>query len=637
LSAWLLDRPLAVGPQELPGRVFVAAHQPGLADDGLVGPRYIAYQRARARAGAAMQITGAMPVAPSEVWAGFALTAARDAAVEGFKRLADAVRGEGGRMLGQLAHAGPTELGGADVLGPSRIVSEVSRQVVRPTSDADLDRMLEQFAAAAARCARGELDGVEVSLAHGLLLAAFVSPFTNRREDGLGGTVAQRLAYPLRVVDAVRDAVGAERIVGVRLAGDELVDGGLTPATIGEVASALEPHADYLNVTIGNNNALEARVRHWAPTPSDSRLFRAAARAVKAVVSVPVAMAGRVVDLDEANAIVAAGDADLVGMVRAHIADPELLSKARAGRRAEIRPCVGANVCVDRSLTDKPIACLHNPDVAAPGEPARTLAGRTAVVVGGGPAGLEAARRLARRGAAVILHERDRRLGGQMADWALAPSRREVARALAWWERELERLGVDVRLGSPADPSLTGDDLVVVATGAAAAPLEAVEHDDSVDTVDVRSALRTGVGDRRAVVYDALGDLDAMLVCERLVALGARDVALATGRVHAGEGAGITTLFPMLRTLAELGVELIERVRLRSIGGGRLALEGVFGGAPRWVEADVVVPWLGGVSRTELVDELRAGGREPILVGDALRPRRVEDAVAEAARAVDSL
>jgi 2,4-dienoyl-CoA reductase-like NADH-dependent reductase (Old Yellow Enzyme family) len=586
-----------------------------------------------------MQITGAMPVVPSEAWGGHCLTAAEDDVMEGFKRLGDAVRGEGGRMLGQLAHAGPTEYGGPDVVGPSRLVSEVTRQVVRPATTEDLERLIEQFAAAASRCVRGELDGVELSMAHGLLLASFLSPFTNHRDDDYGGSLERRASYPLKVLAAVRGVVGSDRILGVRLVGNELVDGGITPATVGEFASLLEPYVDYLNVTIGNNNQLEARVRHWAPTPASSESFRQAARAVKIAVSLPVGVAGRIVNLDDANEIILAGEADLVGMVRAHIADPELLEKARRGRRSQIRPCVGANVCINRLLDEKPIACLMNPDLAGQREEARRLAGQAAMVIGGGPAGLEAARRLALSGAAVDLFESQDHLGGQMADWALAPCRREVTNGIEWWGRELERLGVHVHLAATADATVVdaaGPDVLVVAAGAVPAPLQLPHVEDSMPVIDVVTALREGVGHRRAVVYDMLGDIDAMLVSERLATLGA-EVTLVTSRLHPGEGAGITTLFPMLRRLGEIGICTIERARLRAISGDQVHFSGVFGQHVDSVCADVLVPWLGGQSRSAGVGDARARGHRPLVVGDALRPRRVDIAVRESARAIDRL
>jgi 2,4-dienoyl-CoA reductase-like NADH-dependent reductase (Old Yellow Enzyme family) len=237
---WLLDEPIQVGRLRLRGRVYVPAHQPGLAEGGRPGERYIAYQRARARAGVAMQVTGATPIAPSRVWNDICLWNVDESIVPGYQRLADAVHEEGGQMLAQLAHPGPTELVGPDVLGPSRDFSEVNRQVVRPATAGQLASIVAQYAEAADRCRRGGLDGVEISMAHGLLLAAFLSPLHNHRDDEYGGSFERRLHLPIQVLDAVREALGPDLLLGIRLGVDDLVEGGIRPADAARVATALE-------------------------------------------------------------------------------------------------------------------------------------------------------------------------------------------------------------------------------------------------------------------------------------------------------------------------------------------------------------------------------------------------------------
>jgi 2,4-dienoyl-CoA reductase-like NADH-dependent reductase (Old Yellow Enzyme family) len=631
---WVLDEPIQVGPLPLRGRVYVPAHQPGLAEDGQPGERYIAYQRARARAGVAMQVTGATPIAPSRVWNDICLWNVDESIVPGYRRLADAVHEEGGRMLAQLAHPGPTELVGPDVLGPSRDFSEVNRQVVRPATTAQLRTIVQQYAEAADRCRRGGLDGVEISMAHGLLLAAFLTPLHNQRDDEYGGSFERRLRLPIEVLDAVREAVGPDLAVGIRLGVDDLVDGGLRPADAARVAAALESRADYVSVMVGNNNRLEARVRHWPPTPAPFGLFRDVARTIKQAVSVPVAAVGRITTAALANDLVVAGDTDLVGMVRAHIADPDLLVKSRAGRVPDVRPCVGANVCVNNLLAEEPLTCLVNPDVGHESEPPLTqdTGGTRAVVVGAGPAGMEAARRLAMRGYAVTLFERADEVGGQVLSWTASTSRREVRRFLDWQLRGLRELGVDLRLGTEADADLIASShpgLTVLATGARAAAPAGLRSDGSVRLADpLGGADWTG----HVVVYDGVGELDGALLAERAAEGGADSVTLVTGRLHVGEGDGITTLFPMIRRLAELGVAVVERAVPSAASNGRVELTGVFGEVREPVRADTLVTWVGGIADPSLREELMARGIQPVEVGDALRPRRATDAVREGAR-----
>lgn len=634
-----IDAPIRIGPVTLPRRVFLPAHQPGLAEDGTPGERYIAYHRQRARAGAAMQITGATPVVASSQWSRICLWNIDEAIVPGYHKLGAAVRAEGGRMLAQLAHPGPTEYSGPLVFGASRDLSEPTRQVAVPATRTQLADVVEQYAAAADRCRRGELDGVEISLAHGMLLAAFLSPLTNHRDDEFGGDFEGRLRLPIQVLDAVRSMLGPDMILGIRLGSDDLVAGGLTPADAALIAQALESRVDYVNVMVGNNNRLEARVRHWPPTPAEPGLFRSVAHTVKEAISKPVATVGRILTLQLADELIAAGDADLVGMVRAQIADAELIAKSRAGRAADVRPCIGANVCVNELLRDHPLSCMVNPDARTSTDlaDAPRLDGHRAVVVGGGPGGLEAARRLAVRGAAVTLFEAEPELGGQLAQWAKAPSRRELMRWVEWEERQLRTTGVDLRLATratAADVLALHPDTVVVATGSAQVATSLAADDGTVARLTPAEAFRGPVSAHRVLVFDEIGDLDGALVAEHLQALG-HQVLLATSRIHVGEGEGINTLFTMLRRLAEAGIDTVERMRPVSIERGAVLLEGVFGGPDRLVPTDVMVGWSGGDPVRDLVDGLDGAGLDPLVIGDAVRPRRVLDATVEAKLTTD--
>ncbi|MBV9287187.1 MAG: hypothetical protein JO288_05090, partial [Hyphomicrobiales bacterium] len=403
-----VDEPIRLRGKRLRSRIYLPAHQPGLADRGLPGERYVEYHRRRARAGLGMQITGATPILWSEVWAGgLTLVNIDDRIVPGYRRLAAAVHAEGGLMLAQLAHVGAMETTGDAIVSASWTRSEITQQTAREATPDELAEIVELYPAAALRCRAGDLDGVEVTMAHGMLLASFLSPLMNRRTDRYGGDVDARTLFPREVVGAVRSAMGADAIVGIRIPGDELVQGGIGPAEAAALAERLvrSGEIDYVSVTAGNNTRKLARVDHWPPTPAPFGAFRRLSRVVKEAVPVPVATVGRVTTLALAEDILRSGDADLVGMVRAHIADPELLPKSKAGRADSVRPCVGANVCINSLLDHKPLACMANPDA---GQPQARIAegsgnGRRAVVVGGGPAGLEAARRLAIGGWRAIL------------------------------------------------------------------------------------------------------------------------------------------------------------------------------------------------------------------------------------------
>ncbi len=630
-------QPITIGPRTLRCRVYVPAHQPGLADDGSPGARYISYQRERARGGAAMQITGATPVIESELWPRTKmLVNADDRIIPGYARLAEAVHLEGGTMLAQLAHPGPGNIEG-DAFAASRTVSEMTRQVARAATIDDIDGAVEAYRAAASRVAAGGLDGVEVMMAFGYLLTSFISPALNKRDDEYGGTLENRLRLPRRVLAAVRGEIGPDCILGIRLVADELYDGGLTIEDTPSIAAALVPHGrvDYVSVIVGNNLFRLPRVAHWPPSPAPHGLFRHLARAVREAVDVPVAAVGRVTTTELAEEILAAGDADLVGMVRAHIADPAVLVKARQGRSESIRPCVGVNFCMNELLAERSIRCVGNPLVGREGVPDESpLAdGYRAVVIGGGVAGMEAARRLAMRGAAVSLFEREADLGGQVRWWSAAPSRIEVRRLLDWWAQDLDRLGVEIHLETTAR-EVPEADLIVVATGATPVSRDLPGlRDSSIAAIPLRAALESGC-DGHVVVWDEMGRIDALLVAERLAGTADR-VTLVTSCLHPGEDEGIVTLYPHLRRLGETGVRIVERARPSRADGSTLMLTSPFGSIVDPLDdVDAVVSWHGSASTPA---PTVPAGIETRVIGDARLPRRMQDAVAEGAELAWSL
>ena len=363
--------PVQIGPIELRNRVLVTGHQPHLAEQSRPGDAYIAYHRERARGGVGLQVTGATAVHPSASHGDPGLLEnLDDRIIPGYRRLAKAVHTEGGRILAQLSHGGGAAYGtmepGFPLWAPSPLASEITRAMTREMTREDIAEVVAAFGAAAGRAAEGGLDGVEIQSAFGLLLVEFLSPRTNQRADEYGGSLENRLRFVLEVIDAVRDGVGDERIVGIRIPGDEYVDGGLDQPAMTEIAGHLEHTSklDFLNIIAGNNLDRVHRTTHWPPTPAPHGLFVELAAGIKTAVSLPVFTAGRIVDPAHANRIIADGKADMVGMTRAHIADPTIVAKLLAGRSEDVRKCVGANVCIGRLVSGRAIRCLHNPEAA---------------------------------------------------------------------------------------------------------------------------------------------------------------------------------------------------------------------------------------------------------------------------------
>jgi dimethylglycine catabolism A len=454
--------PLEVGPVTLRNRVMVSAHQPGLAENGVPGDRYVAYQRTLAAGGPGLQITGATAVHPTGTYHGaHFLLNFDDSIIPGYRKMAVAVHEEGGRILAQLGHAGAiamSSLTERPLWAPSPVAGELVRETPHEMTHGEIAEVVAAFGDAARRVREGDLDGIEITASHGALIASFLSPYSNHRTDGYGGGLDGRLRFLLEVLDAVSEQAGPDLIVGVRVAGDEGVESGIDLPQAQEIARRLEAtgKVHYLSVIAGTNLDRFQRVAHWPATPAPHGLFVHLAEGIKGAVGIPVFAVGRVTDPAHAERILAAGSADMVGMTRAHIADPRIVEKLRQGRPDDIRPCVGANVCIRNNLEGLPVRCIHNPEAGREAEWGPLLPARRpkrVTVVGGGPAGLEAARVAALRGHSVTLFERQDELGGQLRLWAKAPAMGELRGILSWQEAQLEKLDVEVRLGQEVSPT----------------------------------------------------------------------------------------------------------------------------------------------------------------------------------------
>ncbi|MGH2836070.1 MAG: NAD(P)-binding protein, partial [Solirubrobacteraceae bacterium] len=457
-------QPGRIGPLELPHRLVMGSMHLGLEqlDDG--GHALAAFYRARAAGGAGLIVTGGSAV--SRVGAGGVSysfinedgEAARLAAIPA------AVHAAGGRVLLQLFHAGRyayEKSFGLQPVAPSAVYSRYSRCEPRALSEEEILETIEDFASGAARACELGFDGVEIMGSEGYLLSQFMAPATNLREDAWGGDLEGRMRFPLALADAVREAVGDERAVVYRISGADLLPGGASVEDVCALAGRLASGpADALNVGIGWHESrvptVQSGVPHgaWAPW----------AAAVRAGVSVPVIASNRVNTAALADAVVGDGLADFVSMARPFLADPLFVARSRGARR--VNHCIACNQCIDQSIFDQRVSCAVNPRAGYELEPAGDGAGARVAVVGGGPAGMEAARALAGAGFRVALFEAAERLGGQFRMACRIPGKEDFALTGAYFEDELPRLGVEVSLGKRVGvEDLEGFEAVVVATG----------------------------------------------------------------------------------------------------------------------------------------------------------------------------
>jgi 2,4-dienoyl-CoA reductase-like NADH-dependent reductase (Old Yellow Enzyme family) len=529
-----LFRPLSIGTVEIPNRIVRAAHGSSLPwvdqTDELIG-----YHEARARGGAGLlflERAGVHPSSPTLDWPFY-----EESIVEGCRRIADAVHRHGTKLFVQVCHRGSSFKGpnGAAPWSASAVPNPVAAVVPIEMTQTMIDDVVDGFAAACLHAKEGGLDGVEIQAAHGYLIAQFLSPATNRREDDYGGPVQNRIRLLTDVVAAVRARVGADFPVGIRISGDDNIVGGQRPRDSAEIVELVQDRIDFVSVSLGSYY----RYHRLIPTMEEPMGFELPTSApVTRICSKPTIVAGRVMTLDAADNIVASGIADMVSIVRGMIADPDLVVKARTGREAEIRPCIGTSQgCVGRPYGR--IACVVNPtvgkEISVPFEPPPAERSRSVLVIGGGPAGMEAARTAALRGHTVELHEMRNQLGGQVNIAASAPRRSDFAAITRWQEDELKRLGVGVHLGSLVDDDVvraSSADAVIVSTGSVSRS-DGFQSGRPVNPIAghrLRHVYTTwdvfGFGGRaeigqRAVVFDDTGRYDALSVAEALVDAGA--------------------------------------------------------------------------------------------------------------------
>lgn len=661
--------PLRIRQLELRNRLFVPPHGVTfLPGHGGGIDRVIDYHVERAKGGVGLVIMsnyvrpaswdrmgswgGTLPLTPL----GGLNLVSDDALIPHYARLAKGIRAEGASFFIQLNSGGRQGGGpGADsfkvpLWAPSAIPCPETREIPKAMETADIEEFVDAFARGTVNARKAGADGVELFAAQGYLLSEFLSPHTNRRTDRYGGSLDNRMRFLVESLQAIRKAAGDDFVVGVRMNGDDFTPGGLTLPEAQDIARRLQRDGlvDYINVSGMTYFSWPGWIAEASQPPG---MFAHLAEGVRrAVPGMPVAVVSRVGSPELAEKIVASGQADMVGMARALISDPELPVKAQRGDIADIRQCTyGNQACIMGLMAGKGVSCTHNPAVGHEKElgigtlrPAARA--RHVVVVGGGPAGMAAARSAAARGHRVTLLEKADALGGQNRMTAQMKSRARYGETTRWYSRELGKLGVAVRLNTDAgaDAILAEKpDAIVVATGSRPRTAGHSSHRpdieglagadrDNVFTVWDVFARSNRLG-QRIVLVDEDPHLSAIFTAEHLADQG-KQVTVLTPAVYPARGMEAGFVPDLLRRIRPKGVVIRTDMLATAIDAGGIAVQDRYTRETQHIAADSVVLAMGNAAEDGLYHALKQRHPEVHAIGDCLAPRRMDDAIRDGER-----
>ncbi|MGP9642510.1 dimethylglycine demethylation protein DgcA [Halomonas sp. AOP30-A1-24] len=583
-----LFKPIQIGNQTIRNRVVSTAHaEVHATDGGMTTDRYVKYYEEKAKGGCGLCICGGSSIvsidSPQGWWSSVNLST--DRIIPYFQNLADAVHKHGGKIMIQITHMGRrSRWDGFDwstLVSPSGIREPVHRSTCKTIEVEEIWRIIGDFAQAARRAKEGGLDGVELSAVHQHLIDQFWSPRVNKRTDEWGGSFENRMRFGMEVIKAVRAEVGNDFVVGLRITGDEFHPDGLDHEEMKRIAAYHDATGmiDYFGV-IGSGCDTHNTLANVIPNMSfPPEPFLHLASGIKEVVNVPVIHAQNIKDPNQAQRILEGGYVDLVGMTRAHIADPHIIAKIKMGQIDQIKQCVGANYCIDRQYQGLDVLCIQNaatareymglPHIVEKSEGPK----RKIVIVGGGPGGMEAAHVCAKRGHDVTLFEAQDQLGGQITLASKAPQRDQIAGITRWYQLELARLEIDLRLSTRADEATIADlrpDIVILATGGQPFLSQVPEwgYDSDlgkslvVSTWDILSG--SVAPGKNVLVYDTICEFSGVSAADYLADKGSK-VEIVTDDIKPGAAVGGTTFPTYYRSLYEKEVIMTSDLALHKV------------------------------------------------------------------------
>lgn len=648
---------LNIGPVTVANRIIFSAHLTNYAENGLPTEQHAAYYAARAAGGAGLIITEEHSVHPTDWPYEKLIHGFHREVIPGYRRITDAVHRHGVPIFAQINHNGgqaSSMYSRLPVWAPSPVADPMFREVPKAVTVAEIAEIVAGYALVAGHCAEGGFDGIELQCSHSSIVRGFLSPATNQRSDDYGGSLENRARLLLQIVHAVREVIGRDLALGVRLCGDELIEGGTTIDEAVEVARLVEAsgRVDYINTSIGVATATLFMIEASMHVPPGYAMFIPSA--IRKAVELPVVGVGRFKDPIQADRALEEGHCDLVGIVRGQIADADFVAKARAGHTDDIRLCLSCNQeCVGRMGLNRWLGCIENPrtgreaalDAVPVSPPARP---KKVLVVGAGPGGMQAAISAATSGHRVEVYERDAAPGGQVRLAASVPNRAEFGDIIRNQVTECARLGVDIHFGVTVDAAFVASrkpDVVIVATGAEPErPWWAPVDVSAPRVADVREVLDGSASPSgRVIIVDELGFHQATSVAELLADRGCSVEVITSGMV-VGQDLGITLdMEGWCTRAAAKGIDQLTDLVVTGIEDGRLNVMHHPTGRNELREADWVVLAVPQAPVEGLYLDLAEASRRPGTpfsvhrVGDCVAPRRAHAAVVEGQRVGASL
>ncbi|HBE76799.1 MAG TPA: NADH:flavin oxidoreductase [Firmicutes bacterium] len=626
-----LFKPLTVKNVVIPNRATVSAMVTNYCNpDGTATERYLAYHEAKAKGGWGLIITEDYAITPAGK--GFSNVAGLwcDEQIKSHSELPKRVHQYGSIILAQIYHAGrqtSSPVTKQIPVAPSPVPDPFSYEIPRELTISEIEEIIEQFGDCAYRAKTCGFDGIELHGAHGYLIAEFMSSYSNKRTDQYGGRLENRLRFPLEVIHNVRKKCGADFIIDFRISGDEFVPGGRTIEDTKTIVPILvEAGIDMIHVSAGVYESADAIVPPQAVRHGWITDFAAE---VKKLVSIPVITVGRINDPKIADQVLRSGKADLVVMARASLCDPELPNKAKEGRFEDIRQCIGCNWgCLGILFADKPIRCVLNPTLGRESEykQKKATSSKNVAVVGGGPAGMQAAITAAEQGHTVHLYEKSSVLGGQFRLAAVPPDKGDLAAFINWQENQLRKLNVAISLNTAGTPEiLTKEkpDVVILATGAVPITPK-IPGADLPNVVQANDVLSGKVFLGRKIVVIGGGQVGSE-TADYLAILG-KSVTIVEMLDDIALADALAPRIFLLKALEDKKVNILTKTTVKEIKDGAVIVDD---GSITEIKADNIVMALGSKPENALKSILEEKGLRVIAIGDAAGVRQVIDATTE--------